>query len=98
MITKHKKTRPAEQYEVEEATCDLCGKKADRVEWNGVEWSRGAYDVSKTGVYLEEGDNYPEGRDTTTTEFHICPKCFKAKLVPWLESQGAEPSHEEHRC
>jgi len=54
----------------------------------------GIYEVNEceVRVYVKhrEGENYPEGGSGTEVEVDICPKCFKEKLLPWLESQGVK--------
>jgi hypothetical protein len=97
-LTRVKYDVPACQRERVEVACDLCGKKATvryNPSFNRVEWPCGNYDVLETGVFLEDGDRYPEGGSTTTTEFHVCPDCFRNKLVPWFAAQGVSPAHED---
>lgn len=77
-----------------ECTCDLCGNRADSPDFR--QWTRRtSYDVSRTTVECEEGSSFPEGRHTEKVSFHICPECFKGKLIPWMESQGAKPTIKE---
>jgi hypothetical protein len=77
--------------------CDLCKevyKGADS--WHSVDWPvNNSYHVLTTGIFIEEGESYPEDRFTEVTEFHICPDCFKGRLIPWLKNQGAEPTVRE---
>jgi len=54
-----------------------------------------AYTVSDREVRIREGTSCPEGGQGTKVEYDICPKCFNEKLIPWLESQGAETRAEE---
>lgn len=64
-------------------SCDLCGKKADRGQWD-----RGCYRVEDTEVSItirhESGDAYPGDYVTKIINFDICPGCFENKLVPYL--------------
>jgi hypothetical protein len=94
-LIKTKRTEPAREYEHTEATCDFCGKKSTQAGWSELEWGTG-YDWIKTAVRLEVGDKYPEGSSWVTTEFHVCPECFKGKVMPWFESHGVKPTHEGH--
>jgi len=76
---------PATTREVVEFTvCDLCGRKEP-----GDGWSK-CYDVEDVEVSYESGSRYPDGNFTETISYDICPDCFKNKLMPWLESQGAK--------
>lgn len=75
-------------------TCDLCGEHAKDPNYG--HWSQqSSYDVSQTTIEYEEGSAFPEGRHTEKVSFHICTDCFKDKLVPWMESQGAKPTVKE---
>ena len=58
-------------------------------------WGDGGYLVKETAVYCESGVNYPDGGHSETASVDICPKCFKEKLMPWLQSQGANVRREE---
>lgn len=60
-----------------------------------VDWRREGFDVNRTHIIREEGNNYPEGPSYTRMFWTICPKCFDGKLIPWLKEQGAEPTVEE---
>lgn len=71
-------------------TCDLCKKEFDD-EWN----AEHRFDVLETEVSMTTGSRYPDGWDTYTTTFDICPGCFKTVLVPLLKEKGAEPREEE---
>ena len=62
--------------------CDLCGDESED------NWAPG-YSANKTEVKIIEGKSYPEGGSGTEISYDICPTCFKTKLIPWLESQGA---------
>lgn len=74
---------------VDETFCDLCKSKIKK--------DRG-YDVNEVTIELEEGSHYPEGKFTETSSVDMCPDCFKGKLVPWLESCGAEITVTESDC
>lgn len=70
-------------------TCDLCGAESKRCD----DWGSGSHDIAETEMSVTithcSGMSYPEGGSGTTVEVDLCPKCFKDRLIPWLESQGA---------
>jgi hypothetical protein len=72
-----------------ERKCDLCGKIAMREK----DWGGSCYDVNETEITVtvnqKKGSEYPEGGSGTAYEVDLCPDCFKDKLIPWLNSQGA---------
>lgn len=81
----------SEQKCVDKITCDLCGAMSPR----GDSWSNDAReDVAETSVSMTLGWGSRDGGDKTTTLYDICPTCFKSKLMPWLEAQGAKPQTE----
>jgi ribosomal protein S27E len=61
-------------------TCDLCGKVISR--------QRGNAEIVE--IRHRTGSSYPEGGSGVDFEVDMCPDCFDSKLVPWLQSQGAE--------
>ena len=65
--------------------CDLCGlvSKSDR------NWKDDEYHIDETEVKLTVGIKEWDGRSDTEYTVDICPDCFKGKLIPWLQSQGA---------
>lgn len=86
---KIKETRkiPASTREVVVAiVCDLCGRKTQNDSW-----AKMPFGVEDVEISYESGERYPEGNFTELVSYDICPDCFKNKLVPWLEKQGAEP-------
>lgn len=86
-----KQTRPASTYDaLVETKCDLCGKITTR-EWR----EDGTYDATESEVRLKTGASYPEGGSGHETTIDICPACFKSKLIPWVKSQGGEPTTKE---
>ena len=90
MIKLKKVERTYTQDEVAEVICDLCKET-----FRDMDWDVGPYQVQTTEVSYEYGTDYPGDRATTTLEFHICPNCFKNKLIPWMESQGATPTKKD---
>jgi hypothetical protein len=90
-----KKQMPAyELTYVKSRKCDLCG-----LETKGSDWQTGLWEVNETEITIaikqKEGENYPEGGSGTEHEIDLCPNCFKNKLVPWLNSQGADIKQKE---
>lgn len=75
--------------------CDLCGYATKK---NG--WDEGIYEINDTEIsvkiYGETGHSWPEGSgDKVFYDIDLCPLCFKNKLVPWLNSQGANIERQE---
>jgi hypothetical protein len=86
-ISKKKETVSREQEVIIERTCDLCGvtcRQPDRGNWG-----KKNYDEDEVAVTMKTGTNYPDGGNAEEVAFDLCPSCFRSKLVPWLESQGA---------
>lgn len=69
--------------------CDLCGLEA-----KSSGWDCGNYEIDETQVSVtvkdRKGENYPECGMGTEYNIDLCPKCFRDRLIPWLQSQGAE--------
>lgn len=88
MTKKYKAvTIPARTVErVDSTICDLCGKETGRYGWGDSEYS-----VEEVHVKYESGKSYPDDFFSETTEVDLCPQCFKERLIPWIESQGAKP-------
>lgn len=87
-------TPPKPAVTVEKVThclCDLCGVKGEPSYDGEVEWENKIdHDEVKTWVALAKGYSYPDGGSWERLTFHICPTCFRDKLVPWVEGQGAK--------
>lgn len=86
-----KRTRPETTYDaLLERSCDLCGKKTKK---SNNDWSDGCYEINETEITVvvkqKEGEVYPEGGSGTEYEIDLCPDCFKDRLIPWLNGQGA---------
>lgn len=94
MRTYEIKTETVERTTLVKTTCDLCGKEATR---GGGESS--FYEVNETEVEVtvrqKDGRSYPDNGSGTKVNFDICPDCFKNKLIPFLESQGAKVERTE---
>lgn len=67
-----------------EIRCDLCNSIATNGDWNKSNWGVEEIEISYRG-----GNAYPECGDGVSYSIDLCPKCFKEKLVPWLNEQGA---------
>jgi hypothetical protein len=63
--------------------CDLCGDESE------TGWAP-HYSAFEATVRLRDGIAYPECGNGTEIEYDLCPTCFREKLIPWLESQGAK--------
>lgn len=88
---KHMKTVLILEHEekvFDKLTCDLCGADSNEEE----NWAKKDFEHATTIVQLEERESYPDGGHSEETAFHICHTCFKTKLLPWLDSQGAKPT------
>jgi len=87
---KHMKTVLILEHEekvFDKLSCDLCGAES-----NGDEnWATDTYEHATTVIQLDERvtNKTGGGGHSTETVFHLCPTCFKERLKPWLESQGA---------
>ena len=83
-----KRTSVKEYEHLVSRTCDLCGAEAAGEGWDSTKWN-----VNETEVEIEvrskRGTEYPEGGCGTKIVIDICPKCFMGKLIPWVNSQGA---------
>lgn len=76
-----------EEQVFDRLTCDLCGAESNSDE----NWSQDAYAAATTSIHMEERQTNRAGGSgySTETMFHLCPACFRDKLKPWLEAQGA---------
>jgi len=100
MILKRKTTMYHTVEVVDHVICDLCRERFPGLKENGgvvSQWPADSdeddiYSFWKTGITMETGNDWPEGKSTELKAFHICPKCFEEKLIPWMASQGAEPT------
>ena len=91
---KHMKTVLILEHEeqvFEKLSCDLCGTESNADE----RWEKSDYVSGVTKVVMEERESNPPGGHLTETAYHICPDCFRGKLMPWLASQKASPSVSE---
>ena len=78
--------QPQEHKYLIEVQCDLCKKTSKN------EWKKSNSDATEVNVSLKSGEVYPYcGRGEEIT-IDICPDCFNSKLIPWVKSQGGEPT------
>ncbi len=66
--------------------CDLCGKAGQEASISdGVNWlhdtSHWRTDFDETIVRRKQGYTSSEGGEYETTEYHVCPACWEAKLA-----------------
>lgn len=70
-------------------TCDLCGKES-----SDGDWEKSTYEQNETNIEIKikhrEGYNVSDGGSGDEIEIDLCPDCFRHKLVPWLQSEGAK--------
>lgn len=87
MQIKEMRAVPATMREVvARLKCDLCGRESD--EYNG--WGKSDEHIEETEVRYKSGRSECWGGGCATEfEADICPACFKNKLIPWLQDQGA---------
>jgi hypothetical protein len=70
-------------------TCDVCGAES---KWDE-NWADGDDQKAMTKILLEEEESLPRGGQSTQTQFHICPSCFKNHLAQWFAShRKTEPT------
>ena len=80
-----------EEQVFDKLSCDVCGAESNSDE----NWASKDFEHVTTVIKMEERESYPDGGHTRDMTYHICPACFKSKLIPWLENQGASPSVSE---
>lgn len=75
--------------------CDLCGARDRNGLWStpatGSRWPSRCEVEVRLEYTVGDGDS----GDISTTSYDICPACFRGRLMPWLESQGAKPTVEQ---
>lgn len=102
-FTKKVEVPATTKDEIDHYTCDLCSRRTeDNDYWPTSikdpedKWTLGVgRNVHETTIKMGIGDRYPEGSWGRETIFDICTDCFRTKLIPWFESQGAKPRMEE---
>jgi hypothetical protein len=81
---------------VSHVLCDLCGAVGKSGYSGEADWKEADdWESTETSVLVKTGCGNSEGGHFKLELFHICPSCFREKLVPWLESQGGKPSRDE---
>lgn len=87
MEHKKKIEYPAYTREVvDSTTCDLC---------KNVIKEPGCYDINEVTIEHKVGHRYPGDYCGERKTLDLCPDCFELKLIPWLQSQGAEMREED---
>lgn len=81
-----KRQKMREYDHLVKTTCDLCGTEA-----KDGRWASDIYEVNEVEVTVrqKDGHNYPEGGFGEEYVVDLCPTCFKERLIPWLQSEGA---------
>jgi len=93
MWIKEERVRPASTYFVViRMKCDLCGRESTKPAQG---WEENSFQVEEIEISHRSGEQYPESGSGDKIEIHLCPECFRNKLVPWLQSQGADVKYEE---
>ena len=75
----------SKKEELDFVICDLCKRPGD----DETEWSRKRFEKSEVIISHEFGDDYPDSYSTQTITFHVCPDCFKNKVMKWFHENGA---------
>ena len=70
-----------QENKIVKVTCDLCKSEIK---------ATGCYEVDEVTIEWDIGSHYPEGRFIERHSIDMCGDCFKSKLTPWLDSQGAD--------
>jgi hypothetical protein len=68
-------------------TCDVCGAES---KWDE-NWSGDGEERITTTIQIEEELSSARGGQSTLTQFHICPACFKGALTAWFASHRQNP-------
>jgi len=79
------KTESVTRRLIKEIECDLCHRVKE-----GGSWKKEYGDVSESTVKLETGWTSRDCGEVEETTIDICPDCFVAKLIPWVESHGGQ--------
>lgn len=69
-------------------TCDLCGYKVNILIYDESWPNKYNFDYMQTEVKMREFNGY----DEVISEYDICPKCFKEKLIPWIKNNNISSS------
>lgn len=71
---------------LDKTTCDIC---------NELICEPDTFEISEIVVSRREGESFPEGGSDETEFFDICERCWKTRLVPYLEGLGAKKQVKE---
>lgn len=75
--------------------CDICGEHFPeaQVEDGRVHWPEHHGKCDFTSVHTTREHYWPDGDNYESVHsYHICPKCFRTRLAPWLQTHGAKPT------
>ena len=87
MKITERRVRPEQEYDaVVGVQCDICKRTFNE------DWGADTYEVRETEVSMETGTHFPGSLSTKMVEFHICPQCFRERLIPALLEMGATPT------
>ena len=90
MISKKTITIPEKTEErIDFVKCDLCGMINKLTDYKGSDWSYNEHELMEVEIKLKTGCFYPDYGNGDEIRFHICPGCFKNKLMVWFAEQGA---------
>jgi hypothetical protein len=89
-----KRKRTVEENTLVKTTCDLCGKIAEKGNWESSAYEVNEVEVEVT-VRKKDGTCYPEGGWGTELNVDICPDCFSNELIPFLRGKGAKIEERE---
>lgn len=94
-MRKYEKVKETvERERLVETTCDLCGVKAIKGDWDSSSYSVNEVEV-EVKVRQNDGSAYPDSGWGTELKVDICPKCFKETLIPFLREKGAKIEERE---
>lgn len=79
MSHTYKKVQPKPFWAIDKTSCDLCGQQIVL---------RPSYSADEVLISAKEGESYPEGEASETTEADVCLPCWKGKIRPALEALG----------
>lgn len=72
--------------------CDLCGANGNP-RWQSSLWNQTVNEtVVSASIEIRQKEGFQDAESGQGTEYEVdlCPKCFKEKLIPWLQSQNPE--------
>ena len=64
-------------------TCDICNSQSPT---NSNDWDKDMYVIKQIEIKYKTGSCYPSHGLGVEYVIDMCPKCFKEKLIPFIES------------